>query len=175
MYPPRRAPLQPGGNAWRCPFSCRHACYTFRRAVLFFPLNPSQPGTRIPMSTTRKNCIMPEARLRSGSPPLVVAFSLLAAGAPAQAATTITFDVPGATYTEPAAINDSGTITGMFTASGPRGFMRTADGTFTTFRVKGESATYPMGINRHGVITVYYVDHQMVGNGFVRSKHGKLT
>src|SRR5215469_1263952 len=50
------------------------------------------------------------------------------------AGTFVTFDVPGATFTGPKAINNSGAITGGYLdAGGFHSFLRSSDGTITPF------------------------------------------
>jgi hypothetical protein len=90
--------------------------------------------------------------------------------AEAKAATYITFDSPGSTYTRPQAINPAGTITGSWgNASGTHGFLRSArDGTLTTFDPPGTTYTQPQAINPAGAITGNYTDANGIIHGFLR-------
>ena len=55
------------------------------------------------------------------------------------AGTFVTFDVPGANFTQPASINNSGAIAGSYQDAGGlgRSFLRTSDGTITPFDPPG--------------------------------------
>src|SRR5438105_4641949 len=105
----------------------------------------------------------------------------------ANAATMVTFDVPGAggspsLGTVPLSINAAGTITGYFEgpvgpsgASGVfHGFLRAADGTFATVDAPGASGTFALSINQAGAITGYFVDANNLYHGFLRAAHGAL-
>jgi len=91
------------------------------------------------------------------------------------AATITTFDVPGATNTYGAVINDGGTIAGSYIEGGTtRGFVRDADGTIVTFDVPGSTSTEPSSINKGGTITGLYVEGGTT-NGFVRDADGTIV
>jgi hypothetical protein len=93
------------------------------------------------------------------------------AEAEAKAATYITFDPPGSTYTRPQAINPAGTITGSWgnASAAGHGFLRAArDGTLTTFDPPGSTDTEPQAINPAGAITGNYTDANGKTHGFLR-------
>jgi hypothetical protein len=89
------------------------------------------------------------------------------------------FDVPGAEHTEPADINDKGTITGSYDDEfGTHGFVRTANGTFTSFDVPSTldaEATLPSGIGGNGEVAGYYLDTLGLQHGFSRTAKGVIT
>ena len=66
------------------------------------------------------------------------------------AGTFVVFDPPGSTYTQPAAINPAGTVTGSFADAEflSHSFLRTSDGTITAFDPPGAVDTEPAAINR---------------------------
>jgi hypothetical protein len=83
----------------------------------------------------------------------------------------INFDVPDATFTEPVAVNDSGTIVGQWGT--PQnliyGFVRDASGNVTTFSVPvANIGTLPMAINQAGRIVGRYSDANGVNHAFLR-------
>jgi uncharacterized membrane protein len=64
-----------------------------------------------------------------------------------------TIDVPGASSTHAAGINDSGQIVGYFVdATGTHGFFLDVGGSLTTIDVPGASDTFALGINNSGQI-----------------------
>jgi uncharacterized membrane protein len=113
--------------------------------------------------------------------------------APAQAGTKttnagifVTFDVPGATFTGPKAINNSGAITGgYFDAAGLiHSFLRTSDGTITPFDAPGATCsptqnfcTLAFGINPAGTIVGAVATNAdfSAGQGFLRTANGTFT
>ncbi|HEX3430438.1 MAG TPA: hypothetical protein VHT03_06085 [Rhizomicrobium sp.] len=105
---------------------------------------------------------------------LLASMAMVALAAPAQAKPTfITFDVQGASSTDPTAINSTNVVTGS--ASGFDGFVRAADGTITTFDVPNANGTFPQSINDDGTITGWYFDSSYQQHGFVRSPDGTIT
>jgi hypothetical protein len=88
----------------------------------------------------------------------------------ASAQTYIEFSVPGGG--EPTGVNASGVIIGD--ASG-KGFVGTANGTFTTFDVPGANGTAANSINSAGVIAGLWTDANAVRHGFVRASNGTTT
>lgn len=92
------------------------------------------------------------------------------------AASLITFDVPGSTFTLPSAITATGVIIGSYADSNglTHGFIRTAAGTFTTFDAPSSTSTTPTGITPSGVITGWYGDFGH-GHGFLRALDGSIT
>ena len=82
---------------------------------------------------------------------------------------TITiFDGPGATYSEPLAINPAGAITGYFCSNACHGFLRTPDGVITAFDPPGSFFTQGTGINPSGAIIGNYQDANGVSHSFLR-------
>src|SRR5262249_36539508 len=82
---------------------------------------------------------------------VLLAFGLqLQAGA--RAATFITFDPPGSTFTLPLAINPAGAITGNYNDASnvTHGFVRSPDGEITTFDPSGSTSTFSAAINPAG-------------------------
>jgi hypothetical protein len=79
--------------------------------------------------------------------------------------TYTSFDFPGAVYTVPYGINDSGDIVGLYCTTtecisngeGGQGFLL-SQGVFTTIAIPGEVSTYAVGINNNGVVSLFYVD-----------------
>lgn len=88
------------------------------------------------------------------------------------AATIITFDVPGATDTEPSAINDNGEIVGFFEPQNIS-FLREPDGTISTFKVGGSAITSAAGINDKVQITG--TSSKEDPNCFLRKGNGKAV
>jgi hypothetical protein len=81
--------------------------------------------------------------------------------------TAVTFGVPGlATY--PQAMNDSGTIVGVYLGSDGNyhAFQRTLDGTLFTFDYPGAVSTHAEGINNAGAINGYFTDSSGNTHGF---------
>jgi len=79
--------------------------------------------------------------------------------------TFTTIDVPGAAYTEPAAINTAGDIVGSFgqnTSSDSTGFLL-KNGAFTFFSYPGENITSAYGINDSDVIVGHAGQFPVVG------------
>lgn len=80
----------------------------------------------------------------------------------------------GGTY--PVAINDVGTVTGVFQgADGVHGFVRAANGTFSMFDVKGATAINPAGMNQIGEVTGTYTDANALLHGFIRDARGQIV
>jgi predicted membrane protein len=105
-----------------------------------------------------------------------------------QAATIITFDVPGAGTgpflgTQPLAINMEGVITGFYSdaSNALHGFVRATNGAITSFDVPGggtgpDEGTSPRCINPGGVIAGDVVDAGFSAvHGFVRAADGAIT
>jgi len=91
------------------------------------------------------------------------------------------FAVPGTcpnglNSTFPAAINQSGDVTGQYAdcsdGGKSHGFVRTRPGVITTFPAPDSYDTYPLAINSQGDITGYFIN--LSGNyiGFIRSGGG---
>jgi uncharacterized membrane protein len=80
-----------------------------------------------------------------------------------------TFDVAGASGTQPSAINSSGTVVGSYQDASftYHGFMRTSAGEVYTFSVPGAIATYAVGINDSGMIAGSYQDSADDSYGFL--------
>jgi hypothetical protein len=78
------------------------------------------------------------------------------------------FNGPGATYSEPLAINPAGAITGYFCSNACHGFLRTPDGVITAFDPPGSFFTQGTGINPSGAIIGAYQDANGVSHGFLR-------
>ena len=121
---------------------------------------------QIPKTGTRPNA--------GGRALALASVAMVALAAPAHANPTyVTFDVQGATSTNPTAINSSNVVTGS--ASGFDGFVRAANGTITTFDVPNANGTHPVSINDDGTITGWYFDSSYRQHGFVRSSGGTIT
>ena len=78
---------------------------------------------------------------------ICLVFCWLGFSGKAHAATFTTIDPPGSIYTYPWSINPAGAITGNYydaTGTGPHGFLRAPDGTFTTFDIPGAVDTISM-------------------------------
>src|SRR5438552_6948429 len=99
-------------------------------------------------------------------------------GHTAHATIFTSFDVTGATSTNPTSINTGGAITGYYydEAGYWHGFRRDA---IATFDVTGSFFTVPLSINTAGAITGYYVtrinDTSYVSHGFLRDAGGAIT
>jgi hypothetical protein len=104
------------------------------------------------------------------------------------AGTFVTFDVPGAISTNPAAINNPGAITGSYTDAGglTRSFLRTSDGTITPFDPPGAKCnpsippsicSLSYGINPAGTIAgiVITTPDTSTAHGFLRAPNGTIT
>ncbi len=94
--------------------------------------------------------------------------SLVCAGAHATTYTTTAFNITGATYVYPLAINDAGTAVGYYgTSSGnPQGFSY-AKGAVTTLSYPKAIQTYVTGINSAGTIVGTYRDKNGFFHGFL--------
>jgi probable HAF family extracellular repeat protein len=69
-----------------------------------------------------------------------------------------TIDVPGATFTDAAGINNAGQIVGTFSdATGTHGFLNTG-GVFATINVPGAFVTQAFGINDAGQVVGFFGD-----------------
>jgi hypothetical protein len=99
------------------------------------------------------------------------------------AASFLTFQVPGCGLTAAMAINNNDVIVGTCgsTAAAAKGFIRRANGRFTTFTVEGKP-TSVTGINIHGTIVGTFVDTCPFPDpartcffGFIRSPSGAIT
>lgn len=97
-----------------------------------------------------------------------------------------TFDVPflDAVDTFPIAVNQAGTIVGMYYDgnSVSHGFVRSPNGTFTKFDAPGAgttpndfNGTFATGINKFGTIVGYYNDDNLVSHCLIRTADGNLT
>lgn len=89
----------------------------------------------------------------------------------------VTYEVPGATYTYPYAINDSGVVVGSWaTADGvPRGFIRTPDGGIRVYDVPGSEQTSWRAINAAGDIAGMSSSSGSGSVGVVLHNDGSLT
>jgi len=104
------------------------------------------------------------------------------------AGTFVIFDVPGATSTNPAGINNQGAVTGQYADAGGlwHSFLRTSDGTITPFDPPGATCsptqpfcTFPNsgGIAPDGTIVgidITTLDFS-VAHGFLRAPNGTFT
>ena len=102
-------------------------------------------------------------------------------------ATIATFDAPNAGSgsgqgTEGANINDSGTISGLFSDAGNtwHGYMRNRDGSFISFDIPGATPTGLYlgtfyGLTASGSFVGYYSDGDGVSHGWLRAKDGDIT
>lgn len=102
---------------------------------------------------------------------LSVMFALVSGAASADPSYTF-FDVPGAQYTEPSAINASGTVAGNCAQT--CGFVRAPDGTVTTFGISGAISVLVRGINASGTVIGTYSDGPRL-HGFERTADGAIT
>src|ERR1035441_164584 len=105
-----------------------------------------------------------------GCPPMF-ALALLAAQASAQTKYTFyTFTVPNSTYTNPAAIDENGDVTGFYGApvTGTQtGFVRTSSGRFVTISYPpGATSTAAGGMNKFGAIAGGYLVGTTTGGFF---------
>jgi probable HAF family extracellular repeat protein len=93
-----------------------------------------------------------------------------------------TFDVPGASATEAAKINDDGQIVGRYSEDTPlvddservHGFVRDRRGIVTTVDYPGAQHTLPTGINDGGDVVGHYVNARGATHGFLW-KDGRFT
>lgn len=88
---------------------------------------------------------------------LVLTVAPLWAQTPAISLPYTSLNVPGSSNTMPTGINNTGTITGTFTASDGtfKGFLY-SNNTFSYFSVPGQTFTFTGGINDSGVAVGYY-------------------
>lgn len=90
----------------------------------------------------------------------------------------ISFQVPGATFTEPRAINSAGDVTGSYLDEGyaSHGFVRLHDGTIQTFDFDApHSGIQPTRINDRGEIAgVVFDTRNDDARGFLRSPDGTI-
>ena len=92
-------------------------------------------------------------------------------GVTVSSASIVFFDGPGASQTYPAAINNSGTITGYYAdANGGHGFLRGIGGGFATFNAPGSENIFPSSINTSGAVAGNYSDTSQ--HGFLRTQDG---
>lgn len=92
-------------------------------------------------------------------------------GETVSSASIVFFDGPGATQTYPAAIDNSGTVTGFYAdANGGHGFLRGIGGNFVTFNAPGSENIYPSSINSSGAVAGNYSDTSQ--HGFLRPPKG---
>jgi len=92
-------------------------------------------------------------------------------GVTVSSARMVFFDGPGATQTYPAAIDNSGTITGYYAdANGGHGFLRGIGGGFVTFNAPGSENIFPSSINSSGAVAGNYSDTSQ--HGFLRPPGG---
>jgi len=90
--------------------------------------------------------------------------------------TYTSIDFPGANLTISTAINDAGTIAGVYcttseclsTGEGEVGFVLSG-GVFTTFAVPGEYSTFVNDMNNDGVLLGQYVDAAGLAVSFIAS------
>jgi hypothetical protein len=97
----------------------------------------------------------------------------------------VTFDVPGAISTGPAAINNPGAVTGAFVDAGGllHSFLRTSDGTITSFDPPGAATCNPSqmlcgfanGITPDGTIMGNIGETNGLFHGFLRAPNGAFT
>src|SRR5882672_1100247 len=111
---------------------------------------------------------------------LIAVGLLIAIPATAAGGKIISFDPPGGTETQPAAINASGTVVCRYqdiNGDGTQpGFIRDASGNFTALRapVSGTTQTVPAWLNDAGQITGWYTDSRSF-HGFLRDAGGNYT
>ncbi len=88
-----------------------------------------------------------------------------------------TLDFPGAVYTAPEDINDSGEVVGYqdndVNGYGHGFFYK--DGKFTPFDVQDSIGTQIRGINNHCDSVGFYMDAQSQSHGFLRDHSGQVT
>ena len=116
--------------------------------------------------------------VRSGreEPWLLMAFCLGFLSPLANAAPMVTtFDVPGATETDPWCINTLGAVAGDYEGAdgSSHGFIRAPDGTITKFDPPGSTSTEIMSIDGRGTISGNFLRGGVL-HGFIRSPDGKL-
>jgi probable HAF family extracellular repeat protein len=77
-------------------------------------------------------------------------------------------DYPGAQSTQANAINNAGTIVGIYNVnnSGPQGFLLQS-GVYTNIDYPAATMTYPKAINNHGVVAGHYQDINFNVHGFL--------
>lgn len=80
-----------------------------------------------------------------------------------------TFDVAGATGTQPSGVNSNGTVVGSYQDASftYHGFARTPAGVVYTFSIPGAIATFAVGINDSGVIAGSYQGASYESHGFL--------
>ena len=89
---------------------------------------------------------------------------------------TADIDYPGATFTQPFAINAAGAVTGLFgDSAGFHGFVRDANGNFTSFDPPGSAYTVPRSINASGEVAGFFYNGSAATQGFVRDSLGNIT
>ena len=90
------------------------------------------------------------------------------------------FDIspPPAYFSDPAAINDQGTVAGTYLdAQDGSGhfFLRTADGTYTEFDPEPGARPASIAINPEGTLTGSYWDANFIPHSFLRTARGTVT
>jgi hypothetical protein len=111
---------------------------------------------------------------------LTPACLLIVIPAAASGGKIISFDPPGGINTQPAAINASGTVVGLYAESKngaiQPGFIRDASGNFTSLHVPftDTNQTAPVWLNDEGQITGWYSNGISV-HGFLRDAGGRYT
>jgi hypothetical protein len=87
-----------------------------------------------------------------------------------------TFSVPRSTSTAFDAINDAGTVAGIFFAGGlEHGFLHDAAGNFTTFDVPGATGFSVDAINNLGMVAGVFHTADGLQEGFLRDAAGNIT
>ena len=78
-----------------------------------------------------------------------------------------TIDVPGAVFTQPTGIDDTGRVVGLYLDAGfkAHGFLL-AGGTFTTIDAPSSIASQVNGINNLGQVVGTYTDSSFVQHGY---------
>lgn len=105
-----------------------------------------------------------------------LSFVLICSSSSVLAQQITSYDPPGSTDTEPAAMNDAGTVVGTFIDTRQHAYIRAFDGTITTVDAPGGVATTGTGINNAGSITGYYSVAGFSGlHGFIRDASGTFT
>ena len=113
--------------------------------------------------------------------PVIAACLLIAPPATAGSGNIISFDPPGGTQTQPAAINASGAVVGRYQDSNgdgiQPGFIRYADGSFTALYapVSGTTQTVAVWLNDAGQIAGWYSDGKSSFHGFLLDTSGNYT
>jgi hypothetical protein len=106
-------------------------------------------------------------------------FGILCAIPASAAHTFVSFDVPGAALTYPAAINASGEVAGIYRDSvyAYHGFIRESNGAITSFDIaSGQGEVAVTGINGSGQIAGWYlVGSSNTSHGFLRDHNGTIT